>query len=111
MKKLVTLAVAVALVVAFSGVAMAADVTGKVEVKDKVVSIKVAEAKGDDGKAIDALKGKDLKVAGAKVADVEKLSGKEVEAKGAIKDNTEIDVTSVAEKKAPAMPVPPAKKK
>lgn len=110
MKKFTTFALAVAIALAFSGAAFAADVIGKVEVKDKVCSIKVSEAKGDDGKAIDALKGKDLKVVGAKCADVEKLAGKEVTAKGAIKDNTSIDVASVAEQKAPAAPAAPAKK-
>jgi len=113
MSKLVTIAVAVALAMSFTGVAFAAEVIGKVDCKDKVCSIKVSEAKGDDGKAIDALKGKDLKVIGAKAADVQKLAGKEVLAKGAIKDNKEIDVASVAEKApaaAPAAPAAPAKK-
>jgi len=109
MKKILTLATVMVFALSLVGVAYAADVSGKVEVKEKVCSIKVSEAKGDDGKVIADLKGKDLKVTGAKCADVEKLAGKEVEAKGKIKDNKEIDVASVAEKKAPAPKAPAPK--
>ena len=107
MKKVLTLGMILMFAVALVGSAYAADVpvtaTGKVEVKDKVVSIKIAEAKGADGKAIADLKDKTLKVVGAKLADVEKLAGKEVEVKGIVK-GADIDVASVAvvEKKAPA---------
>lgn len=82
-----------------------ATVVGKVEVKTvgavKTCTIAVASATGADGKAIDALKGKALKVVGAKCADVEKLVGKNVEAKGTLKEkDTQIDVATVAEKVA-----------
>jgi hypothetical protein len=128
MKKVVTLA-AILVAVAIAGYgfnAFAADVkatvTGKVEVKAekvdgkdvKVTSIAVAEAKGEDNKAIADLKGKVLKVVGAKVADVEKLAGKEVEAKGVVKEAKEMDVTSVVDKTPvpkPAAPKPAAPKK
>lgn len=116
---LVTILVAMA-VVGYGFTAFAADtkacadvkatVTGKVEVKTekvagkdaKVSYINVAEAKGEDGKVIADLKGKSLKVIGAKAADAEKLAGKEVEAKGTVKAGKEIDATSIAEKTAPA---------
>jgi glycine betaine/choline ABC-type transport system substrate-binding protein len=77
-------------------------------VKEKVVSIKIAEAKGADGKVVADLTGKTLKVTGAKVADVEKLAGKEVQVKGTVK-GTDIDVTMVAEVKAPVAPPAAAK--
>jgi len=117
---LVTVLVAIA-VVGCAFTAFAADtkacadvkatVTGKVEVKTekvdgkdaKVAYINVTEAKGEDGKAIADLKGKSLKAIGAKAAEVEKHAGKEVEAKGTVKAGKEIDVTSVAEKTAPAV--------
>lgn len=109
MKKIATLAVVMVFAVAL--VAYAADVkvtaVGKVELKDKVCSIKIAEAKGEDGKAIADLKDKVLKVIGAKCADVEKLAGKDVEVKGIVK-GTDIDVAAVAEKKAPAPAPKPA---
>ena len=102
MKKVLVMGILMAVTLAFVGAAYAADVaatvTGKVEVKDKVCSIKVAEAKGADGKAIADLKDKVLKVVGAKCADVEKLVGKNVEAKGTVK-GADLDVASVAEKK------------
>lgn len=97
MKNVVALATILTLTLVLAGGAFAADVSGKVAVTGKVVSIKVSEAKGDDGKVIDALKGKDLAVVGPKVADVEKCKDKEVTAKGAIKGNKEITVTEVKE--------------
>ncbi|MCX5758257.1 MAG: hypothetical protein NTU83_07070 [Candidatus Hydrogenedentes bacterium] len=101
MKKVLTLVTIMAVTLAFAGVAFAADgpvtATGKIEVKDKVSSLKVAEAKGADGKAVADLAGKDLKCTGAKAADCAKLAGKEVEAKGTVK-GAEIDVTAIAEK-------------
>jgi len=103
MKKALMFGTILMFAVAMVAPAYAADLVvtavGKVEVKDKVVSIKVAEAKGADGKAVADLKDKVLKVTGAKVADVEKLAGKEVEVKGTVK-GADIDVTAVAEKKA-----------
>jgi len=115
MKKVLTLGMILMFAVALVGSAYAADVpvtaTGKVEVKDKVVSIKIAEAKGADGKAIADLKDKTLKVVGAKLADVEKLAGKEVEVKGIVK-GADIDVASVAVvEKKPAPKAPAAEKK
>ena len=103
MKNALTFGMILMFAVALVAPAYAADLlvtaTGKVEVKDKVVSIKVAEAKGADGKAVADLKDKVLKVTGAKVADVEKLAGKEVDVKGVVK-GADIDVLTVAEKKA-----------
>ncbi len=140
MKKLVTVAVVLAVAVALSYGAYAAEaapaakaaapaakaaapaakpaaakpvmVVGKIEVKTekvgekeaKVPYLTVAEAK-EGAKEVAALKGKVLKVVGPKVADAEKLAGKEVEAKGVVKEDKEIDVTLVVEKKAPAKPV------
>lgn len=84
-----------------------ADVTGKVLVKTvkkentetKETSILVQEAKDSEGKELASLKNKSLKVVGANVAAVEKLSWKTVIAKGTVKANqTEIDVASVTEK-------------
>jgi hypothetical protein len=114
MKKVVTLATIMMFALAFVGVAYAADIlvtaTGKVEVKDKDVNLKIAEAKGLDGKAIADLKDKVLKVVGAKCEDVKKLAGKEVEVKGTVK-GADIDVTTVALKKTPEKaPVAPATK-
>ncbi len=81
--------------------------TGKLEVKDKVVSLAVASAKGADGKDLPALKGKTLKLTGPKAAEAEKLAGKEVEVKGMLKNNdTEVTAMSVTE----AKPAPPASK-
>ena len=114
MKKALTFGMILMFAVALVAPAYAADLavtaTGKVEVKDKVVSIKIAEAKGADGKAVADLKDKVLKVTGAKVADVEKLAGKEVEVKGLVK-GAEIDVLAVAEKKAEEKKAAPAEKK
>lgn len=79
-----------------------ATIYGKVSVQNNVASIQVKEAKDDTGKAIADLAGKNLKVIGAKSADVVKLNGKDVEAKGTVKNNnTEIEVTEVKEKPAP----------
>ncbi|GEM_PF-4647452 len=100
-------------------------VVGKVSVKTekvgdadvKVPYIVVAEAKAEDGKLVLDLVGKSLKVTGPKAAEVEKLDGKEVEAKGVVKDEKTIEVQTVAEKKPlekkadlPA-PTKPAEKK
>jgi hypothetical protein len=99
MKKALLLGTILVFAVALVAPAYAADLavsaTGKVEVKDKVASIKITEAKGTDGKPVAELAGKVLKVIGAKAADVEKLAGKEVEVKGVVK-GAEIDVASVA---------------
>ncbi len=91
-----------------------ASVTGKIEVKmekvaDKEVKVPfvvVAEAKGADGKVIADLKGKTLKIVGPKVAEAEKLAGKEAMVAGVVKEMT-IDATMAMEKKAPA-PAPKA---
>jgi hypothetical protein len=88
---------------------MKCTVTGKVEVKTekvdgkdvKVPYVKVAEVKGEDGKAMENMKGMDLKVVGPKAVDAEKLAGKEVEVKGVVKGGKEIAADSVAEKAAP----------
>jgi hypothetical protein len=113
MKKVLTLGLILMFVVALVAPAYAADLVvtakGKVEVKEKVVSINIVSAKGPDGKAVADLAGKTLKVTGAKVADVEKLAGKEVEVKGTVKGE-EIDVTMVIEIKAPVAPKPAPKK-
>ncbi len=113
MKKVIAFAAVLALMLTMVGGAYAADVkaniTGSVVVKEKAVSIRVTTAKGEDGKPIAALAGKVLAVTGAKAADVEKLAGKHVEASGTVKDDKEIDVTTVAEKTAPApKPAAPA---
>jgi len=79
-------------------------VSGKVEstmVKNKrdkevkVCRIQVSEAKGADGKAMDALKGVSLKVTGPKLADVQKLVGKNAELTGVVIDGKRIRVESV----------------
>lgn len=94
------IALLIALCISLSGFAadVKATVTGKVSVQNNVASISVTEAKDATGKAIADLNGKSLKVIGAKSADVVKLAGKEVVAEGTVKNNTEIDVTSVKEK-------------
>ncbi len=104
--KLATFALAIAIACVLSMGAFAADVkatvVGKVSVQNNVASIQVKEAKDDTGKALADLAGKSLKVVGSKSADVCKLNGKDVEAKGTVKNNnTEIEVTEVKEK-APA---------
>jgi pyruvate/2-oxoglutarate dehydrogenase complex dihydrolipoamide acyltransferase (E2) component len=79
-------------------------VSGKIETKVtekrkgkevKRCLIQVSEAKGADGKAIDALKGKSLRVVGPKVADVEKLVGKNAELTGKVIDGKRIQVETV----------------
>jgi hypothetical protein len=103
-KKLSILAVAIAVAFVLSVGAYAADVkatvSGKVTVQNNAASIQVKEAKDDSGKAIADLAGKTLKVVGAKSADAVKLNGKDVEAKGTVKNNAEIDLTAIAEKAA-----------
>lgn len=101
--KLAIFALAVAIACALTMGAFAADVkatvVGKVSVQNNVASIQVKEAKDDTGKALGDLAGKSLKVVGSKCADVSKLNGKDVEAKGTVKNNnTEIEVTEVKEK-------------
>ena len=96
------------------------EVTGKVEPKmhtDKKTGketkgcvVAVSEAKGAGGKALDALKGKQLRVTGPKAADVEKLEGKVVTIAGTIINNKKIEAESVKEAAAPAAPAAPAKK-
>jgi len=93
-----------AMVVAFvlTAGAFAADVqatvTGKVSVQNNAASIQVKEAKDSSGKALADLAGKTLKVVGAKSADAVKLSGKDVEATGIVKNNnTEIDLSAIKE--------------
>ena len=87
---------------------MKATMTGKVEVKTekvdgkdtKVPYLALSECKADDGKTCCAdMKGKAVKLVGAKAADAEKLAGKQVEVKGTCKGGKEVDVASVAEKK------------
>ena len=79
-------------------------VTGKIETKMeknkkgnevKRCLITVSAAKGADGKAIDALKGKVLHVVGKNVAEVEKFAGKDAEITGAIVENKRIRAESV----------------
>lgn len=107
------IALALALIVSLSGFAgdVKATVCGKVSVQNDVASIAVSEAKDASGKDITDLKGKTLKVVGAKSADVVKLNGKEVTAEGTVKNNAEIDVTSVKEKTATSATPAPAEKK
>ncbi|MCX8065750.1 MAG: hypothetical protein N3G21_11365 [Candidatus Hydrogenedentes bacterium] len=97
----VTLLIAGALTMSAFAADIKATVSGKVSVQNNIASIQVKEAKDDAGKAIADLAGKTLKVVGAKSADVVKLNGKDVEAKGTVKNNnTEIEVTEVKEKPA-----------
>lgn len=61
--------------------------------------VKVAEAKGEDGKVIASLKGKTLRVLGEKEKIVEEsYENKEVIVQGTIKDGKMIHVTSVSER-------------
>jgi hypothetical protein len=76
----------------------------------QVCAVKVAEAKGADGKALDALKGKPLGVGGPKLAEVKKLAGKEVLVTGVIINGKRIRVESVKEAAAAPAPAAPAKK-
>lgn len=78
--------------------------TGTVAVKTegttKTASLTVSDAKADDGKTCcQAMKGKEIKLSGAKAAEAEKLAGKQVEIKGVCKAGQELEVASVAEKK------------
>lgn len=82
-----------------------AELTGKVETKTennvKVSYITVSAAKDSAGKAMDTLKGKTIKLTGAKASDAEKFNGKEAVAKGTLKDeNKSLEVQSVAAKPA-----------
>jgi len=110
MNKLVVMAVALTMMMS-GWTALAADaaakeptvtVTGKVDVKDnagaKTVTLTVTEAKGEDGNPIPNTKGAVLNVEGPKTADVGKLAGKTVEAKGTVKGGRSIEVTSVKAK-------------
>jgi hypothetical protein len=59
----------------------------------------ISDAKADDGKTCCAgMKGKTLKIVGAKAADAGKLEGKQVEVKGTCKAGKEMDAASVAAK-------------
>ncbi len=95
---------------------MKAEVTGKVvekaEMKDgkevKSYSLEVAECKCSDAKCAADMKGKSLALTGSKLADVEKLAGKEVTASGEVKDGKTLDVHTIAEKAAPAAAAAPA---
>lgn len=112
MKKNISVLLTLVLVALFCGTVFAAEVTGKVESGASGTSIKATSVKGDDGAAIASLAGKSLKVVGAKVADVAKMAGKDVIAKGTLKsNNTEIEVTSVAPAATTSAPAsnPPAK--
>jgi DNA/RNA endonuclease YhcR with UshA esterase domain len=81
-------------------------VVGKVAVKtemvdgkkSKIVSIVVSEANDEEGAAVADLNAKSLEVTGDKAADVQKLDGKEVEAKGVVTEMKSIEVESVMEK-------------
>ena len=78
--------------------------TGTVDVKTegsaKTASLKVSDAKADDGKTCcAAMKGKEIKLSGEKAAEAEKLAGKQVEVKGTCKAGKELEVASVTEKK------------
>jgi len=112
MKKVMVLAVIGVFALSMIGAAYAADVkatvAGKISVADKVASVKVSEAKGDDGKAIADLAGKSLTISGAKAADAVKLAGKDAVIKGTVKDGKDIAATDVAEKKAAAPAPKPA---
>ncbi|HOH28164.1 MAG TPA: hypothetical protein PLC40_00690 [Candidatus Hydrogenedentes bacterium] len=108
MKRMLATVMVVSVVLAFTGAAFAAEVTGKVEASGANTSIKATSVKADDGTAMLSLAGKTIKVVGTKSGDVAKLVNKKVVAKGTLKaENTEIDVTSVSEAPAPK-PVPPA---
>jgi len=85
-------------------VGVEAVVKGKVECKAaknkrdqevKRCTIAVSEAKGADGKPIDALKGKSLRVGGPKAAEAEKFAGKEAEIKGSVILNERIRLESI----------------
>ena len=70
----------------------------KVAGKDvKTPYVKISEAKGGDGMAMDMMKGMELKIVGAKAADVAKFAGNEVEVMGVMA----IDANSVTMKVAP----------
>jgi len=84
------------------------EVTGKAECKMekkdgkdvKICTIAVTEAKGADGKALTDVKS--VTVTGSKLADCEKMNGKEVIAKGSLSaDKKVLTADSVAEKPAP----------
>jgi len=85
-------------------VGVEAVVKGKVECKSaknrrdqevKRCTIAVSEAKGADGKPIDALKGKSLRIAGPKAAEAEKFADKEAEIKGSVVQNERIRLESI----------------
>lgn len=82
------------------------EVTGKIETKvvknkkgdDKEVCfIVVSSAKSADGKALDNLKGKKLRIATKQTADVKKLVGKEAVLTGMIINNRVLKMESVKE--------------
>jgi len=73
--------------------------TGTASKKDDVVSIKITGAREQNGVSLIRMKDKSLKVVGKNVWAVEKLIEKDIEIRGTIKDDTEIDVTWIKEKK------------
>ena len=94
-------------------------VTGKIEsktIKNKkgadveMCRVMVSSAKGADGKPLDALKGKLLRVVGPKLADVQKLAGKEAELTGTAVNGKRIKVDAVKEAAAGAPAAKPAPK-
>lgn len=88
------------------------EVTGKLEVKTgknkkgeelknkkgepiKVLTLTVAKAAGEDGKALDNLTGKKLRVAGKKGLDLASQAGKEVTIKGTLVNGKRLAADSV----------------
>ncbi|HPO12910.1 MAG TPA: hypothetical protein PLI09_05660 [Candidatus Hydrogenedentes bacterium] len=82
------------------------EVTGKIETKvvknkkgeeKEACFIVVSSAKSADGKALDNLKGKKLRIATKQTADVKKLAGKEAVVMGTIINNRALKMESVKE--------------
>lgn len=83
-----------------------AEVTGKIECKmvknrkgeeKEACLVTVSCAKGVDGKALDNLKGKTLRIIGKKAAEAKKLAGKETVLTGAIADNKRLILETAKE--------------
>jgi len=84
--------------------AMKCTVVGKVELRTEKVNeeevsvpyVKVSEAKGPNEKAMPHMKGKLVKVVGAKAANAEALAGKEVEVTGVLRMEIVADAVAAA---------------
>ncbi|MCX5759042.1 MAG: hypothetical protein NTU83_11150 [Candidatus Hydrogenedentes bacterium] len=86
-----------------------AEMSGKVEAKTEKAAdgkemksyyLSVSDAKCAAGKECPQMKGKTVKLTGAKAAEAEKLAGKQVDVKGTCGSScAEFDVASVTEKK------------